>query len=314
MKRLRIIAALVFVIFPLSSWAQKDEDRNTVPTTAPTGIYTVYDGKTLRKGDFYFPPKVSTEKLYSKLMDRAMPYRIVIPAPTSHDNRRFPVIYLLHGLTGHFDNWTDRTKLAKYASEMNVIIVTPEGEDGWYTDGVTNANDKYESYIVKELIPEIDKRFRTVADRKNRAIAGLSMGGYGALKFGIKYPEMFSLAGSFSGALGAAAFPSTGPNSGRMKSLNIIFGPMDSDTRKANDIFKMIREITPEKAKALPFLYIDCGTEDFLFQNNRDFIDLLVQKQVPHEFRQLPGGHTWPYWEKQVQEFLRIAERSFDAK
>jgi S-formylglutathione hydrolase FrmB len=243
-----------------------------------------------------------------------MQYRIITPAATPHDNRRFPVIYLLHGLTGHFNNWTDKTKIAEYVARMNVIIVTPEGEDGWYTDGATNANDKYESYIVKELVPEIDKRFRTIADRKNRAIAGLSMGGYGALKFGMKYPEMFLLAGSFSGALGAATFPSNGPNQGLMKSLNIIYGPMDSDTRKANDIFKMVREMTPEKTKALPFLYIDCGTEDFLFQNNRDFIDLLVQKQVPHEFRQLPGGHTWPYWDKQVQEFLRLSERHFGAK
>lgn len=312
MKGLRIITALVFVSIPL--WAQKEKEPNTVPTTGPTGIFTVYNGGGLRKGDFNFPPKVSTENLHSKLMGRAMSYRIIIPADIPHDNRRFSVIYLLHGLTGHFDNWTDRTKLAEYAGEMNVIIVTPEGEDGWYTDGATKANDKYESYIIKELVPEIDKKFRTIPDRKNRAIAGLSMGGYGALKFGMKYPEMFSLAGSFSGALGVASFPVTGRNDAFMKSVNSIFGPADSDTRKANDIFKMIREITPEKTKALPFLYIDCGTEDFLFQNNRDFIDLLVEKQVPHEFRQLPGGHNWAYWDKQVQEFLRVAERTFTGK
>jgi S-formylglutathione hydrolase FrmB len=245
-------------------------------------------------------------------MGREMPYRIIFPARYKVDREvRYPVIYLLHGLTGHFDNWTQRTKLAEYSTLYKFIIITPEGEDGWYTDGVTNANDKYESYIIKELIPEIDKRFRTISDRKNRAIAGLSMGGYGALKFGMKYPEMFSLAGSFSGALGAASFPSNGPNQGLTKSLNIIDGPMDSETRKANDIFKMIREITPEKTKGLPFLYIDCGTEDFLFQNNRDFVDLLVEKKVVHEFRQLPGGHTWPYWDKQVQEFLRLSERHF---
>jgi S-formylglutathione hydrolase FrmB len=197
---------------------------------------------------------------------------------------------------------------------MNIILVTPEGENGWYTDGVTNEKDKYESYIIKELIPEVDKRFRTIADRKNRAIAGLSMGGFGALKFGMKYPEMFSLAGSFSGALGAATLPTAGPNAAALSSITTIFGPMDSETRKANDIFRMIREITPEQTKALPFLYIDCGTEDFLFQNNRDFIDLLIQKKVPHEYRQLPGGHTWIYWDKQVQEFLRLAERGFSSK
>ncbi len=251
----------------------------------------------------------------SKEMGREMPYRVIFPARYKVDrDARYPVIYLLHGLTGNHTNWTDRTKLAEYSTFYKFIIITPEGENGWYTDGATNEKDKYESYIIKELIPEVDKRFRTITDRKNRAIAGLSMGGYGALKFGLKYPEMFSLAGSFSGALGAASFPSSGRGEASMRSLGVIFGPTDSETRKANDIFRMIREITPEQLKAMPFLYVDCGTEDFLFQNNRDFIDLLIQKKVPHEFRQLPGGHNWPYWDKQVQEFLRIADRSFNAK
>ncbi len=253
-------------------------------------------------------------KLDSKLMARAMPYYVVFPDGYSFSTNksvRYPVIYLLHGLSGHYDNWPLRTKLTDYALQHNTIIITAEGEDGWYTDGATNANDKYESYIVKELISEIDGKLRTLATRDKRAIAGLSMGGYGALKFGMKYPEMFSLAGSFSGALGAASFPASGRGEASMKSLGVIFGAADSETRKANDIFKMVREITPEKTKALPFLYIDCGSEDFLFQNNRDFIDLLVEKQVPHEFRQLPGGHTWPYWDKQVQEFLRLSERHF---
>lgn len=308
-----------FFLFPVASLSQeKAAEPTKIPLGGPTSIFTTYDGNTLRKGEFvFFLGETRTEKIASKLMARDLAYRVIVPSGYSeaaNAQTRFPVIYLLHGLTGNFANWTDRTKLAEYVAEKNVIIVTPEGEDGWYTDGATNANDKYESYIIKELIPEIDKKFRTVADRKNRAIAGLSMGGYGALKFGMKYPEMFSLAGSFSGALGAATFPSTGPNNGLMKSLNIIFGPMDSDTRKANDVFKMIRETTPEKIKALPFLYIDCGTEDFLFQNNRDFIDLLVEKQVPHEFRQLPGGHDWKYWDKQVQEFLRVADRIFTGK
>jgi len=73
----------------------------------------------------------------------------------------------------------------------------------------------------------------------------------------------------------------------------------------------MIRSMTPESMKAIPFLYLDCGTEDFLFANNRQFVDLLVEKKVPHEFRQLPGAHNWKYWDRQVQEFLRVADRAF---
>jgi S-formylglutathione hydrolase FrmB len=135
------------------------------------------------------------------------------------------------------------------------------------------------------------------------------MGGYGAIKFGLKYPEMFVLAGSFSGALGAATLDERTGGAAIARSLKAIFGPADGEIRKANDIFDIVRRAEPETMKTWPFLYIDCGTEDFLFQNNRDFVSLLVEKKVPHEYRQLPGAHNWQYWDKQVEEFLRVASR-----
>ncbi|MEJ7624291.1 MAG: alpha/beta hydrolase family protein [Pyrinomonadaceae bacterium] len=251
-----------------------------------------------------------TLRLKSKLMNREMPYRVVLPTAygDSGETPRFPVVYLLHGLTGHFDNWTNRTKLVDYALPGNVIIVTPEGDNGWYSDSITVATDKYESYIVKELIPEIDKLYRTSAKRENRFIAGLSMGGYGSVKFGLKYPEMFSLVGSFSGALGATSFTEkTAGNIG--KGVDLIFGADDSELRKSNDVFRLIREMPADKKKTLPFVYQSCGTEDFLFQNNRDFVALLAEKQVPHEYRQRPGAHDWKFWDLEIQEFLRLVER-----
>lgn len=253
------------------------------------------------------PVTVRDEKLESRLMSRTMPYRIILPGDydsTQSASRRYPVIYLLHGLTGHYNNWTDLTKLKDYASFPTAIIVTPEGGDGWYTDSVSKASEKWESYIVQELIPEVDKRFRTNTGRNQRAIAGLSMGGFGALKFGLKYPDKFVLAGSFSGALGAAKITEKQFPGAIGKTIDGIFGPAESDTRKANDIFAIIRSLTPERTKTIPFIYVDCGTEDFLFANNREFVSLLVEKQVPHEYRQLPGVHDWKYWDKQVQEFL----------
>ncbi len=248
-------------------------------------------------------------KLSSKLMAREMPYRVILPKNyEAKKNERFPVLYLLHGLTGHFDNWADRTKLKEYAANYDYIIVTPEGDNGWYSESPSAANDKYESYIVQELISEIDGKFRTLAMREHRAIAGLSMGGYGSLKFGLKYPEKFFIAGSFSGALGAASF--TEKTAGAIgKSIDAIFGGVDSETRNSNDIFKLVREISPEKIKTLPFIYLDCGTEDFLFQNNREFVALLVEKKITHEFRQLPGKHDWNFWDSQVQEFLRLSDK-----
>ena len=258
--------------------------------------------------------QVQTLRLGSRLMAREMPYRVVLPVGYDAKEKageRYPVVYLLHGLTGHFDNWTDKTKLAEYAAQFNFIIVTPEGGDGWYTDSASVAVDRYETYITDELIPEIDRKFRAAADRNSRVIAGLSMGGYGALKFGLKYPEKFVLAGSFSGALGATSLSEKNAGAWIAKSITGVFGDEASETRKASDIFRIVREMPAEKAKQLPFLYFDCGTEDFLAQNNRDFMNLLVEKKIRHEYRQLPGGHNWIYWDAQVQEFLRLSERFF---
>jgi len=254
--------------------------------------------------------RVLTIELDSKMMNRKMPYRVVLPVnydAKEKNGLRYPVVYLLHGLTGHFDNWTTRTGLVDYSSRWEMILVTPEGENGWYTDNHSKADEKYESYIIKELIPEIDRRFRTLDRRDHRAIAGLSMGGFGALKFGLKYPDMFAVAGSFSGAIGAAAITEKQFPGAIGKSVAEIFGPEGSEVRKANDPFDIIRRATPEKIKSFPFLYLDCGTGDFLFQNNREFVALLLEKKVPHEFRQLPGAHDWSYWDGQVREFLELA-------
>ena len=183
----------------------------------------------------------------------------------------------------------------------------PEGGDGWYTDSVSVPADKYESYIIQELIPEIDRKFRTIADREQRAIAGLSMGGYGALKFGLKYPDKFAVAGSFSGAL-------DGPLRGQEHqflppSVMSVFGPEDSQIRKDNDIFRIVRELPAGKIKDLPYLYLDCGTEDWLYQANRDFADLLLKQKIPHEYRQLPGRHDWNFWDAEAREFLELAAK-----
>ncbi len=288
-RRFPGLKCLLILVLTFSAFGQA-----STPTTSRTAEAT-------RASPF------ENHKLTSKMMAREMPYRVILPSRyIAEKESRYPVIYLLHGLTGHFNNWTDKSRLAEHSAAHNFIIVTPEGDNGWYSDSVSNPTEKYESYIVRELVPEIDKKFRTISDRKNRAIAGLSMGGYGGLKFGIKYPEMFSLAGSFSGALGAAAYTEKTIGA-RGKAIDAILGAENSETRNANDIFKMIREVSQEKIKSLPFLYIDCGTEDFLFDSNRAFVTLLVEKKVPHEYRQLPGAHNWIYWNAQVKEFLEVA-------
>lgn len=256
--------------------------------------------------------RVQEQKLASKLMAREMPYRVILPANyDAAKSERYPVIYLLHGLYGHYTNWTDKTKVAEYAAKYRFIIVTPEGADGWYTDSVSIPKDKYESYIIKELIPEIDRKFRTKADRADRILAGLSMGGYGALKFGLKYPELFTLVGSFSGAFGTSKF--TEKNAGEIgKTVDSVFGAVGSETRAANDVFSLLDNVTD--VKKLPFVYQSCGTEDFLFASNRDLDALMIKQKVAHEYRELPGVHDWVFWNDQIREFLAVAERHLAAQ
>ncbi len=283
--------ALIFIVgFTFSTYAQQAQQKTALPAT------------------------VANYKLDSKLMAREMPYRVVLPVNYNNSNEKtfYPVVYLLHGLTGHFDNWTNQGNAAEYAAKYNFIIVTPEGDNGWYTDSTTVANDKYESYIIQELIPEIEKKYRVLKDRNHRVVAGLSMGGYGAVKFGLKYPEMFSLVGSFSGALQAASLTEKMlGNSWKALTDSIVgvYGAEDSPTRKANDVFKILSGIPPDKTKNLPFIYFACGTEDGLISTNREFSALLLEKKIPHEFRESPGIHDWKFWNTQIQEFLRLTDR-----
>ena len=267
------------------------------------------------------PRRHETVPFESKLVGAPLPYNVLLPAGYKTEaakRRRYPVLYLLHGLTGSANDWvSERARLADHAAHYPFIVVVPEGRNAWYTDSATAPAEKFESYFVRELIPDVDTRFRTLASREGRAVAGLSMGGYGALKFGLKYPSLFAFAGSMSGALGAASWlPDEKMLEFVRPSLARVYGPAsepDNETRKANDIFRLVRELTPEQIKSLPFLYLDCGTEDFLIGDNRNFSALLVEKKVPHEFRQLPGGHTWPYWDRQVQEVLRLAAQRLAA-
>jgi S-formylglutathione hydrolase FrmB len=247
----------------------------------------------------------------SKLVGQSLPYNAVLPP--DYDAKaaaavRYPVLYLLHGLGGSANDWvSQRAHLTDYAARYQLIVVAPEGKDGWYTDGAV-ANEKFESYFVEELIADVQKRFRTVEAREGRAVAGLSMGGYGALKFGLKYPDKFIFAGSMSGALAAPAWlPEMALPAFVKPSVARVYGAADSPVRASNDIYKIVRELPAERVASLPYFYLDCGTEDLLLSNNRDFAALLVEHKIPHEYRQLPGTHSWPYWDRQVQEVFRLA-------
>lgn len=258
--------------------------------------------------------RVETIRFESKLLNTTIPYNVILP--TDYDTSpttRYAVLYLLHGLTGHFSDWVSRSNVADYAQKYRLIVVMPEGNDGWYTNSATVATDKYESYILDELIPNVQQRYRTIEARYGRAIAGLSMGGYGAIKFGLKSPRTFAFAASMSGAFGVTRF--TEKDVGQLWHASLkLFGPLGSETRKANDLFDIVENMPAARIASLPYFYFDCGTEDvpLIFTFNRDLAKLMVEKKIAHEFRQLPGDHSWAYWNRQVKHILEIAADKMD--
>lgn len=256
------------------------------------------------------PPVIKAE-MFSDLLQRRMPYNIILPAAHGESDKRYPVLYLLHGLFGSFENWTELTGIASYAEAAELILVMPEGSDSWYTDSDTGPAQKYESYLIDELLPEIDSSYRTRDSRSGRAIAGLSMGGYGALKFGIKYPVKFEFAASISGALDAAGSSAAAPgfdweNLG--PSISRAFGAEGSIAREHGDLFKLIGKMSGPQVADLPFIYLDCGSDDGFIETSRDFARLIRSKKVRHEFRELPGAHDWKYWDERGKYLLQLAE------
>jgi putative tributyrin esterase len=191
----------------------------------------------------------------------------------------------------------------QYARKYPLIIVMPEGGNGWYVNG-TGANDKWEDYIFKEVIPYVNAHYRTLPGSNSWAVAGLSMGGYGALKFGLKYPNKFAVAASMSGALAAPDWKDSDMPDWQLVplSLHAAFGPEGAPAHAANSLYTLL-----DSAKGtLPFFYLDCGTEDGLVAANRKFADALLAKKIPHEYRERPGVHDWVEWDHQIREVLEL--------
>lgn len=246
---------------------------------------------------------IEERTLHSASLNRDIPYRVLLPAGYASDKKhRYPTLYLLHGLTGAYTNWQTNTHLTDYASRYSLLIVLVEGGNSWYTNAVSPPEDRYEDYVLKDLIPDIDKNFRTLPDRKHRAIAGLSMGGYGAMKFALRAPQTFIFAGSFSGAFGTTRDPKSQKVYAKF-GLDKVFGPLDVSGNSDNDIYVLAAKA---KGVSLPYLYFDCGTEDAFLEQNRSFDKLLNGRKIAHEFHELPGSHNWKYWDQQLEQLLEV--------
>ena len=242
---------------------------------------------------------------HSASLERDMRYRVLFPRDYDQGGR-FPVLYLLHGLYGNYLDWDTRTGLENYARHLRILIVMPDAGNSWYTNSATVPGDKFEDYIVKDLIQQIDDRHPTIRNRDARAVAGLSMGGYAAVKLGLKYPDLFDFAGSLSGALNAGQDLYALQPDFRADLLR-VFGPKGSRTRTDNNVFVLLN--APHQA-AYPYFYLACGTSDFFLATNRAFVRELSSRKIPYEYHEAAGDHNWEYWDRAVQPMLRAMERT----
>ncbi len=241
---------------------------------------------------------------HSASLERDMRYRVLLPQQYESGGR-FPVLYLLHGLYGDYLNWDTRTNLENYALDLRLLIVMPDADNSWYTDSATVPQDKFEDYIAKDLISEVDEKYRTIRVRHGRAIAGLSMGGYGAVQLALKYPGLFELAGSLSGAFNAAQNLDTLRPEFAAK-LREVFGNEGSRERAENDVLLLLNT---SHQTSYPYFYLGCGTADFFLDTNRAFVMQLSSRKIAYEYHETPGEHTWEYWDRELQSMLQVIDR-----
>ena len=214
----------------------------------------------------------------------------------------YATYYLLHGLSDDYTVWLRRTRIEWYVREMPLMVVMPDGFRGFYTDNADGP--AYATHIAQELVSFVERNFPARRQRESRCVGGLSMGGYGALRLALAYPQLFASDNSHSGALmhgGRDGPRPDGPLS--PAEFRRIFG--DRPGGSGHDLLALARH-TKESGATLPRLLVDCGTDDFLIEDNRMFHRELEQLNVPHEYREHPGAHTWDYWDDHVRDALNF--------
>jgi S-formylglutathione hydrolase FrmB len=257
----------------------------------------------------------------SKVLSHPVAYCVILPPGyDAEKTRRYPVLYLLHGLgdneqvlihSGGFnlvqDLW-ERRQLGEF------LIVTPDGGSSFYINS-RDGRLRYEDFFLQEFLPQIEKRYRTQSGRACRGIAGISMGGYGALHLAFRHPELFSSVGTHSAAL-LEKLPRVTVSDSRQTARSRIFGdvfgsPLDPAFWKQNDPLTIVR--TARLAGL--HIYFDCGSEDdYGFDAGAVVLDkTLRSRHISHEFHLYPGGHNWVYVAEHLPGLLQFHFRSFES-
>jgi putative tributyrin esterase len=229
---------------------------------------------------------------HSNALGRNAVYRVSLPEVMA-SNARLPVIYLLHGGGGSFRDWLNFSDVSRFSAANHVLLVMPEADDSYYTNSATRPEDRYEDFITQDLIHDVETRFPIQHDRAHRAVMGVSMGGFGAVKLGLRHPELFAFVGGMSSALDVPSRPFSWKRIGQWRHHRSIFGPWDGEIQKQNDPFVLAKSADRNQ---LPFIFLTCGSQEGLLASNRRFDRLLTSLGLTHEFQVSFGGHDWTQW------------------
>jgi len=236
---------------------------------------------------------------HSKALQRDMPYRVILPAHAADE--KLPVVYLLHGGGGGFRDWSNYSDVARFA-ERGLILVMPEGESSYFANAAGRPRDRFEDYITKDLITDVEGRFSVATGRENRAIVGVSMGGFGAVNLALRHPDLFVFAAGISAAIDVPSRPFSLRRVEQWRRHRAIFGPWNGQTQRENDPLTLVRTADPAKS---PYFFLTCGEQEGLLTANRAFVSLLQQRHFQYEFQTVPGGHDWNQWQNQLSALFQ---------
>ena len=266
------------------------------------------------------PAKIECSSISSALLGHSVPFCVAFPPGyEASSSKRYPTLYFLHGLFEDEHSWLDRggeqiwESLTAQGEITNFFVVLPAGGRSFYVNS-QDGHERYEDFFIQELVPEIDRRYRTLAIASERGISGVSMGGYGALHLAMRHPEVFGSASAHSAAL-LPKFPNPLPTEGRWgfyaRVLQEPFGsPLNESYWEANNPLTLAEH--PERFAQLA-LYFDCGDQDRCgFEEGAQLLDhILSQKGFPHTFALRTGGHGWSYLHQYMPFSLEFHSKLF---
>ena len=234
-------------------------------------------------------------EVYSQSMKKAIPNLAVLPMSYGNSQKRYPVIYLLHGFGGNYSTWARQTKpnLQQLADVYDVIFVCPDGARSWYWDSPKDPSLRYETYVSKELVEAVDAKFRTIPRREARAITGFSMGGHGGLWLGFRHQDVFKNCGSMSGGVDIRPFPKNWDMERALGSY-----AENPDIWDSHTVINQLH-LLPQNGDGMNII-IDCGYQDFFYKVNEALHAELLKHNIQHEYTVRKGAHTHQYWNNSI--------------